>query len=303
MNENSKKTAEPLSDLKKVIDFAFYTLIPLSLLFIVIGILSNSATIMAITFDCGLGFIIQLFAFTSIRTILKTNILKFPYGTGKLENFSSLLYGSLTIPTALFIIFSSIMRLFSTPVAVSFGIAQIPLIPALARSVFLLKWTSKLKKESESPMILSYYIGSKICTMFNVAVIVGISTGFILVSRGFEEIAFMIDPVLSVLIALYMLYNGIILTVGNFKSMADFPLSEEDQLKIMGVVGQEYENYEDIGNIYTRISGKRRFIEMELYFKKGTCLNEIMKLRKNMEKLLEGRFEDVHFTLIPLCVP
>lgn len=300
MAKHKKKGVEPLLALKKVIDIGFYTLIPFSLLYLITGIVSNSITILAITLKYGLSFIVQLFAFKSIRTILKTNILKFPYGTGKLENFSSLLYGSLVIPTAFFIIYSSGIRLFSSLEKVSFGIAQISLIPSLIRSILLYMWTSKLIKKSKSPMIHLYYSNFRVSTLLDVSVITGISIGFFLTLFGNEKFAYAIDPILSIIVALYMLYKGIRMTVGNFKAMVDFPLGEEDQLKIMGVIGQKYERYEDIGNIYTRISGERRFIEMELYFSRKTSLAEIINLREEMETQLREHFGNIHFTLVPL---
>lgn len=297
---SSHDNHEPLSELKKVIDIAFYTLIPLSLLFLITGILSNSIAIQAITFDYGLSFIIQLFAFKSIRTILKTNILKFPYGTGKLENFSSFLYGSLAIPTSLFIIYSSVMRFVAPPSFIFFGIAQVPLIPSLLRSTLLFRKSLRLMKTSESPMVHSYYVNFKICLMFDIGVLIGISSGLALVTLGHDHIAYLIDPILSMIIAAYMLFCGVTLTAGNFKVLIDFPLPEQDQLKIMGVLAQEYESYENIGNIYTRISGKRRFIEIELYFKENMLLVEIMNLQRRIENRLREHFPDVRFILIPL---
>lgn len=45
----------------------------------------------------GLSLIVQIFAFKSIRTILKSNVMKFPYGTGKLENFSSIVFCGISL--------------------------------------------------------------------------------------------------------------------------------------------------------------------------------------------------------------
>ena len=300
MANYKKKGTEPLVELKKVIDIGFYTLIPLSFLYLVTGIMSNSLTILAVTFKYGLSLIVQVFTFKSIRTILKTNILKFPYGTGKLENFSSLLYGSLTIPTAFFIIYSSGVRFLSSPEEVSFGIAQISLIPSLIRSIALYIWTSNLIKKSKSPMLHLYYANSRVSVLLDISVIAGISIGLFLALLDNEKFAYAIDPILSIIVALYMLYKGIRMTIGSFKVMVDFPLGEEDQLKIMGVIGQKYERYEDIGNIYTRISGERRFIEMELYFSRKTSLAEIINLREEIKSQLKKYFRNIHFTLVPL---
>ncbi|UCH89593.1 MAG: cation diffusion facilitator family transporter [Thermoplasmata archaeon] len=302
MGTSEAKTDEEqeLEDLKRLVDIAFLSIIPFIILYFIFGYFSNAITIYTIAFDYGLSLIVQVFAFQSIRTIQKSNILKFPYGTGKLENFSSFLYGALAIPTSLFIIYTAAWRFMSPPEFISFSLAQIPLVPSLLRSIWLFRRSSKLMQKSESPMVHSYYINFKVTTLFDIGVLIGISFGFVLVSSGQETLAYLLDPIISLILALYMLYCGITLTVGNFKVLIDFPLPEQDQLKIMGVLAQQYESYENIGNIYTRSSGKKRFIEIELYLKKDMSLKEISKLQGKIEKHLQEHFPEMRFILIPM---
>ena len=187
-NQKSRNSEEPLVELKELVDITFYTIIPLLVLSMVTGILSNSMTILAVAFDYGLSLIVQLFAFKSIRTIVKSNVMKFPYGTGKLENFSAIVYGSLAIPASVFIIYSSIMR-FITPPAISFSIAQIPLIPSLVRSILLFRKSRQLMQASESPMVHSYYVNFKVSTIIDISVLTSLSFVLLLVNLGHGQIA------------------------------------------------------------------------------------------------------------------
>ena len=299
-NQKSRNFEEPLLELKRLVDLTFYSLIPLLVLTLATGILSNSITILAVAFDYGLSFIVQLFAFKSIRTIVKSNVMKFPYGTGKLENFSAIVYGSLAIPISLFIIYSSFTRLILPP-AISFGIAQIPLIPNLVRSILLFRKARQLKQTNESPMLHSYYVNFKVSTLIDVGVLASLSVVFLLANLGHGTIAIVIDPTVSLFLGAYMLFCGVTLTIKNFKVLIDLPLPENDQLRIMGILAQEYSGYENIGNIYTRFSGKTRFIEVELYLKKDLSLQEITNLGQRIEGRLRQHFQDLRFVLIPLC--
>jgi ferrous-iron efflux pump FieF len=299
-NHKVRKSEESLPQLKRLVDLTLYSMIPLMILTAVTGILSNSMTILAVSFDYGLSFIVQLFAFRSIRTIMKSNILKFPYGTGKLENFSAIVYGALAIPASLFIIYSSFTR-FILPPAISFGIAQIPLIPNLVRSILLFWKSRQLKQNNESPMVHSYYVNFKVSMIIDTSILVSLSAIFLLMNLGHGQIAPIIDPVVSSLLGAYMLYCGVTLTVGNFKVLIDLPLPEKDQLKIMAILAHEYNYYENIGNVYTRFSGKTRFVELELYFKKDLSLEKITDLGQRIESRLQQDFPDLRFVLIPLC--
>jgi cation diffusion facilitator family transporter len=301
VNEPESETVmEPLSELKKVVDITFYTLIPLFALSLVCGILSNSITIFTIAIIYGTSFIVQLFAFTSIRTIVKSNVMRFPYGTGKLENLSAIIYGSLCIPAALFIIYSSIMRFITPPAIISFSIAQIPLVPSLVRSALLFRKSRQMVKVTDSPLVRSYYINFKISTLLDTGVLTSLTIALALVALGHGTIGYFIDPVVSSIIAAYMLFCGVTLTIANCKVLIDLPLPEDDQLRILGILAQEYDSYENIGNIYTRFSGKTRFIELELYLKQNARLEEIMAMRQRIENRLRQYYPDVRFTLIPL---
>jgi ferrous-iron efflux pump FieF len=293
------KSDESLPELKKLVDATLYSLIPFMLLSVIAGILSNSMTILAVAFDYGLSFVVQLFAFKAIRTIVKSNIIKFPYGAGKLENFSAIVYGALAIPVSLFIIYSSITR-FVLPPVISIGIAQIPLIPNLVRSLLLFWRSRQLARSSESPMIHSYYINFKVTAMTDASILATLSAVLLFTTFGHSQTAYIIDPIVSSLLGAYMLFSGIKLSISNFKVLIDLPLPEEDQLKIMTILAQEYNYYENIGNIYTRFSGKTRFIEIELYLKKELTLEEITILKQRIEKNLQQHFLDLRFVLIPI---
>ena len=98
MDKTVKKTIldndAMLKGLKRLIDSALYSLIPLALTLMIVAVLSNSLAVISMSIDYGLSLVVHLFAHQSIRAIMKSNVIKFPYGTGKLENFSAFLYGT-----------------------------------------------------------------------------------------------------------------------------------------------------------------------------------------------------------------
>ena len=149
-------------------------------------------------------------------------------------------------------------------------------------------------------MVHSYYVNFKVSTIIDISVLTSLSVVLLLVNLGHGYIAYVIDPTVSSLIGAYMLFCGVTLTIGNFRVLIDFPLPEADQLKIMAILAQEYSGYENIGNIYTRFSGKTRFIELELYFRKDLSLEEITNQGQRIESLLRQHFRDLRFVLIPL---
>ena len=102
-------SSQGLQDLHRVVDWGVGTLIPLTILFIVVGYIPDSLTIFTVAINYCLSVIVNVFAFAAIRIMLKKNIFTFPYGAGKLENFTSLLYGLLLVPSSFILIYSAII--------------------------------------------------------------------------------------------------------------------------------------------------------------------------------------------------
>jgi cation diffusion facilitator family transporter len=307
MSENhtdKKLQDEPsrqLNDLRLVVYWGTGTLIPLTALFMVIGYISDSLTIFTVALDYGLSLIVNIFAFAAVRIMLKKNIFTFPYGAGKLENFTSLLYGTLLIPTGCFLIYSAIIRLLNPPEDILFGLSQIPMVISLIRSLLLLMLTSWIirRNSQQTSLMASFKINYEISAVMDVSVIAVLGLALFLIWMNMRPLALMIDPVVTILLAVYMLVNGGRLIVKNFKSLIDLPLPEEDQMKIMEVLAREFDAFENIGCVYTRLSGNTRFIEMELIFNNDMTLSEIAVIEQRIRERLSGHFPDLSFRLMP----
>ncbi|MEI8188302.1 MAG: cation transporter [candidate division NC10 bacterium] len=279
-----------------------FSVIPLVALYLAISILSGSLTILAVTFDCGLSLVVYLFLYASMRIMEKQNIFTFPYGPGKLENFSGFLYGALVIPASLYVIGLSCIRLLHPPEAISLGISQLPLLPSVVRSLLLLRFTLGLRRRnrSSSPVLDLYYNAYRADTYFNTGVAIALGLAFFLDRLGHHTLAYTLDPAVSALLALNLLRVGIGQVLTNFRALVDLPLAEEAQLKILSVLTREFTRFEDVGNIRTRSSGKNHVIEIEVYFGLNRSYAEVMAVRDRLESGLREQFTDLDFGMIPL---
>jgi ferrous-iron efflux pump FieF len=97
-----------------------------------------------------------------------------------------------------------------------------------------------------------------------------------------------------------MLVNAVILVRGNFRCLIDLPLAESDQLKILKVLTDHYDFFDNLGVIYTRTCGSKKIIEIELYFKQDTSIQEIGLLAERFRAQFNTLFADFDFRLIPV---
>ena len=88
----------------------------------------------------------------------------------------------------------------------------------------------------------------------------------------------------------------------NFRSLADFPTSEENQLKIMGILAKHYDRYEQLGMIYTTNKGNTEVLEVELSFKPGMSVCELIELENAIRQDFQKLFPDCMFRIIPKVI-
>ena len=63
---------------------------------------------------------------------------------------------------------------------------------------------------------------------------------------------------------------------------------------MMKVLAGHYRDYESIGTLYSRASGKLRFVEIELVFPADRALGEIEELSEDMERALAEELPGAH---------
>ena len=289
-------------DLKKFIFWVLATLIPLTVISITVGIMSGSLTIFTLALNSGASLVLHIFNMVSIIVILRRNAFKFPYGTGKLENFSGILYATIIISLSIIIIHSAVNRYLHPPLSINLGLAQIPVVLVALRALFLWKWASRIgrKYPDHSPMTHSYYVNHRLSLILNTSIICALLVGFWFSSFGYTGAAISVDTIVAVCVALYIAYCAYDVLKRNFKSLIDLPLPEADQQKILKAIITDFDNYEGIGTFYTQLSGSTRFVQMELYFKETTTVEEIESLRLRLEERLREYFPRLVFHLIPL---
>jgi cation diffusion facilitator family transporter len=231
------------SDLKRLIFWVFATMIPLTVLTIIIGIISDSLAIDAVAVDFGASLILHLFNLISIGIILRQNTFSYPHGTGKLENFPGFLYAAIVIPGALLIIASAVKRYLHPTTVIAFGPAQALLILCLIRESLLMFWAVRICRRHpyRSPMTQSYLVNMKLSVISSLGILAGLLFGSWMFSIGRIGMATAVDLIIAVAIAVYMCYCAIDLLVRNFRSLIDMPLPERDQYRILNALVGDFD--------------------------------------------------------------
>jgi cation diffusion facilitator family transporter len=276
------------------------TSLPVTTMVITLGVLSGSLTIIAITMDYGLALVVNIMALVTLGIILRNNPFNYPYGTGKLENFAGFIYGVCIIPLALAVCIAAVKRFLNPPPTINLGPTLLFFVAVVRLAIFA-AWVTRLGKKypDHSPLLKAYYVDYRASFVNETAIFCGLVFDLVVADMGKIRMAVIIDMVIAALIALYLLYNGCRLIIRNIRALIDLPLEEKFQLEILNCLAKEYEAYAGVGNIYTRMSGTTRLVQIELHFDKDSTIQEIEDLRQRIERRLREKGARVIFHLIP----
>jgi cation diffusion facilitator family transporter len=278
--------------------------VPIVVMMVTSAVLAGSAALVAMAAQSGIALVINAFAVYAMRQVLRENAYTHPYGAGKLENFSAFLCGVLYVPSGLYVLVDSVERLIHAP-EVGYLLGLIPVSITFLTGAVLFVFASRLRRRTRnpSPLLISYRADYLIGMLTDGGIIIAFVLASVLIGLGLPAVGDRVDPAVALVIALYMLWVGVSLVRHNFRALMDLPLAEEEQLTITRVLAAHYADYDLVGTLYTRSSGKRRFVEIELGFDGEKSVEHVHVLSRHMEKALADELPGLHFRIVPVWEP
>jgi cation diffusion facilitator family transporter len=288
--------------LYRIMLWCYFSVFPLMVVFIVAGVLSNSSAVIVVTAQRAISIAVQTFAIFAIREVMRDNAFRFPYGAGKLEDFAAFLCGVLYVPSGAYLAIDATTRLVH-PQHVGYVLSMIPIAISAARMVVLYAAVRRVARDARTPapLLRAYVLDFRIGMWSDFGVLVAFAIGWALVRAGQAGVAERVDPLVALAMSGYMVWAGVSLVRLSFRSLMDLPLPEGEQLRIMKVLAAHYADYEAIGTVYSRSSGKQRFVEIELAFPQERTLGEIDRLGRRMEESLTAEVPGLRFRVIPVA--
>jgi len=279
------------------------TSLPSLALSIYISVISGSLAVVAIILDTAVAQTINLVNYFVLRTVTRGNVFKYPYGTGKLEDFAGFAYGWSILFVCGIIIYEGIYRFVGPSPQISLGLALVAVIFSLARITFIVGWLRRIlsRNPGRSPLLHIYYINCSGIMWYTAGILAAMVIGWFLTGQWGNTIAVAIDLLIAIAYVLYLLVTGAQVIRTNFRALLDLPLSEPDQLAILAVLTSHYDHYANVVNVLTRESGGRKRIEIELSFHPETDAQYLEEFRSRLKEDLEKHFGEIDFTLIARC--
>ena len=256
----------------------------LVLLKLTVGVLSGSIAVLASAIDSLLDLTVSLFNYFALHNSEKNPDEKFHYGRSKLEPLAAVVEGTIISLSALFILYESISKMVHPEDMTFMNESIMVMIASFIITGLLVIFLAYVSKKTNNMVIRADALHYKTDLFSNGAILFAL----IAIHYTGEQL---IDPILGVAIAIYMIYSAIPIVKEGVLMLLDVSLPLEDLNAIRQIIEDEKE-ITAYHNLRTRESGSHIFVSFHLVFNVSISLYDAHIIADKVEAKIKALFAD-----------
>lgn len=285
-------SSTPVPDKKthdgKLMRRATYAAVAVAVVLIVLKgsayLLTGSLAMLATLFDSTLDMAASVLNLFAVRAALTPADHEHRFGHGKAEAMAGLGQAAIIFLSAAYIVYEAIGRLLvPEPVAQS-TVGIIVTLIAIAFTLALVAFQTKVVKETNSLAIAADSIHYKGDLLMNLAVIAALALSAI---EGFGWA----DPVFGLLIAGFIVMSAVAIVREAVRQLMDHEMPEEDREKIRAIILAD-KGVVNMHDLRTRMAGNQGFIQFHLELDGKMTLTEAHVIADRVELAVQKAFPD-----------
>ena len=249
-----------------------------------IGILSGSIAVLASAIDSMLDFLVSLFNYFALHTAEKDPDDQFHYGRSKIEPLAAVIEGVVVSFSALFILYEALAKIAHPREMEHMSESIVVMIISFIITAFLVAFLNFVAKKTKNMVIKADALHYKTDLYSNGAVLMAL----VLISYTAEEL---IDPILGISIAIYMIYSAIPIIKEGVLMLLDAALDPKDVQDIKDILENE-PIITDYHFLQTRESGSNIFVSVHAVFNVSISLYDAHLISDKVEDKIKALFED-----------
>ena len=249
----------------------------LALLKLVAGVLTGSLAVLSSAVDSLLDILMSGINFAAISHAEQPADEKHPYGHGKFETLATLFQSIIIAVSGGWIIFEATRRLLQGSLVAqpSGGVAVMTI--SLAASWLISRYLKRVARQTDSSALAADALHFSMDVYTNLALLVGL---VILAWTGLPWI----DPVMSLLVAVYILVEAIRLLRRGLGDVLDEQLPGEIQAQLEEAIQEHKHELFGYHNLRTRRAGSQKLIDFHLTVCKHLSVEEAHRITDHLER-------------------
>jgi ferrous-iron efflux pump FieF len=245
------------------------------------GFMTGSISVWASLLDSAMDIFASTINLIAVRAAARPADEDHAYGHGKAESLAGLFQALVLAASGAFLVWEAIRRL-STPHRTSSEVLGIiTMLIAIVVSIFLVRRLRRVARETESLALRSDAIHYASDIFTNSGALLAL---LIVVLTGWQ----MADPLISIMIAIYILYSAVGVGRESMDVLMDRRLPADIDERITEIVGK----FRDRGvlgfhDLRTRRSGSQKFIDLHLEVERDQRLQEAHDITVQVLRAIE----------------
>ena len=263
---------------------------------LVSAILSRNLLVFIDLFDSFMYLISLSLVVVLSKKLTKDLRYEYNYGVGKVEAISSLLCDGIAFVGLLFALGLSVHEIIfpEQPSDLVIAVVGLKVINVSFDIAFFVK-QRKITKIHNSAISKANYAEALSALLFDSVALVSLFDMWLLRDN---PIGVYISPVVSIFVAIYLLFGYVKRTRQSLIELTDKTLPEEDQMKILNILTRHYDSYSQFHSINSHKSGDAVRIDMHLSFENNTSFEEIVTFKKQMQDEFDRQFDHCEVNII-----
>ena len=221
---------------------------------------------------------------------------EYNYGIGKIEAVSSMFGDGIVLFGMVLLLFPAVYSFFypSKPSEFLLAVVGVKLYDIIWDLAIFNK-QRKIFKITPSALSESNYAAAFGDLLFDCVSFISLLAMWLLRN---SPVGGYISPVVSVLVAVYLIAGCIKRIKASLNELTDKTLPEEQQLKILKTLTRHYNSYSQFHSIDSRKIGDITRIDIKLSFVNNTRVEEVINLQKQMQDELSSQFGNCTINII-----
>lgn len=245
--------------------------------------LSGSVSLLASLMDSATDILASMINLFAVHLAMCRADNNHHYGHGKAESLSALAQAMFITGSSFFLIINALPRLFAPQPLSHNTIGIVVMLISLSATLALVRYQHFVLKQVDSPSVHAdslHYLSDTLTGM-------GVLLALVLNSAFNIAIA---DPILAILIGIYMLYGVYQIVYDAVSALMDVALPEAEMDMIRAAIAR-VDGYIGVHRLRARKSGAWRIIDMHMEFSDDISLQNAHKINDQVEKSIAACFD------------
>ncbi len=250
----------------------------------IVGIMSGSIAILASAIDSFLDLLVSIFNYFALHQSEKKADAQFNFGRGKLEAIAAVMEGTIISISGVFILYNAIDKLLHPKAIAYMDLSLIVMGVSIVLTTALVLFLVNIAKKTNNLVIRADALHYQTDLYTNGAILIALG---VIHFTDFE----IIDPLLGIAIAIYMVYSAYPIVKEGVLMLMDIALDEDEIEKIEDYLLQ-VENINSTHHLTTRRSGSDIFITVHVVFNISISLFDAHRISDKIEEGFQRLFKD-----------